>query len=148
MGLGLVGSVGSGKTRAAYFLLERMLEEDHTVWATNATAFARFCIDQFSENRDRRPAALRSLESIYHTDIWLLDDLGKQRMTERGEVELYTALEYRTSRKRPTIWTSDLKGDSLAARFSQERGEAIMRRLINFSDIIEVWESTTQIQRH
>ncbi|PWU06128.1 MAG: hypothetical protein C5B47_07985 [Verrucomicrobia bacterium] len=137
-GLGLVGIAGIGKTRAAYWLLKRMVALDQSVLATNATTFAKLCIDQFSDDKESKWAAVRTLEAIRRIDLWLLDDLGKQRMTERGEVELHAILEHRTAYKRPIIWTSNSTSEVLRAKFSEERTEPIMRRLTDFTDIISV----------
>lgn len=139
-GLGLIGSVGTGKTRAAYFLLKRMVMSGYVVQATIATTFAKLCVDQFSNDRKCRTSADKAIECIYQADIWLLDDLGKLRLTERCEIEFFAVLEHRISRKLPTIWTSNTAGDTLGAKFSEEGGEAIMRRLIQFNDIVTVWE--------
>ncbi len=139
-GLGLVGLSGRGKTRAAYMLLKQMVSDGRKVGATNAANFSKLCVDQFADEREYRVAAEREIQSVYHADVWLLDDLGQQRTTERVESEIYALLEYRATRKLPTIWTSNLKGEALKATFSKKRVEAIMRRLIQSNDIATVWE--------
>lgn len=138
-GLGLVGVAGTGKTRAAYMLLKRMVAEGRRVEAINATEFSRFCVDQFADDRRLRRVAERRLRFVYQADVWLLDDLGKQRMTERAEVELYSALEYRSSWTLPIVWTANARSDLLFRMFSEDRAEPIMRRLTEFNHIVDVW---------
>ncbi len=139
-GLGLVGSSGMGKTRIAYWLLRQMLTSGHSIQATNATTFARLCVDQFADDRIHRSSAVTTIYSYYSVDVWLLDDLGQHRMTDRVEAELYAVLERRTTQRLPTIWTSNAMGEDLAAMFSDKRSEAIMRRLTDFNDIVTVWQ--------
>lgn len=140
-GLGLVGIAGTGKTRAAYLLIQRMLTLGYTAQATNSTSFAKLCVEQFTDDKSRRASAEKAMKSIYRADIWLLDDLGKQRMTERTETELYAVLEHRSSQKLPTIWTANAESDALRRMFSDEHREPIMRRLIDFTTIVAVWEN-------
>lgn len=146
-GLGLVGMAGKGKTRAAYHICHRMLVAGKRVAATSAPMFARLCVDQFSDDKKRRAEAEAQIKSIYKADIWFLDDLGKQRMTDRGEMELYAVLEHRTASLLPTIWTANAKSAVLLQMFSEDRGEPIMRRLIDFSRIVAVWRDTPEHQQ-
>jgi DNA replication protein DnaC len=143
-GLGLVGLAGKGKTRTAYHILRRMLEQGKSVVATSAPSFARLCVDQFADDRQRRAEAESTLKQIHKADVWFLDDLGKQRMTDRGEMELYAVLEHRTASMLPTIWTANAKSAVLLEMFSQDRGEPIMRRLIDFSRIVAIWRDTPE----
>jgi hypothetical protein len=145
-GLGLVGMAGKGKTRAAYHICYRMLMEGKRVIATSAPTFARLCIDQFSDNKTRKAEAESTISKIYKADVWFLDDLGKQRMTDRGEMELYAVLEHRTASLLPTLWTANAKSAVLLQMFSEDRGEPIMRRLIDFSRIVAVWRDTPEHQ--
>ncbi len=139
-GLGLVGIAGKGKTRAAYLLCQRMIEEGFSVHAVTATGLAKACVDQFSDDKEIKSAAEKEISKAYKARVWFLDDLGKQRMTERGEMELYAVLEHRTSQLLPTIWTANAKSTTLQAMFSPDRGEAIMRRIIEFSEIVAAWK--------
>jgi DNA replication protein DnaC len=68
--------------------------------------------------------------------ILLIDDIGKGKMTDRAEMELFDLLETRTSHKLPTIWTANAKGDDLLRMMSEDRGEPIIRRLSEFSEIV------------
>jgi hypothetical protein len=145
-GLGLVGLAGKGKTRAAYHICRRMIGQGRRVIATTAPAFARLCVDQFSDDKARRAEAQEQIKRIYKADLWFLDDLGKQRMTDRGEMELYAVLEHRTASLLPTLWTANAKSAVLLQMFSEDRGEPIMRRLIDFSRICAVWKETPEQQ--
>ena len=68
----------------------------------------------------------------------MIDDLGKGKMTDRAEAELYDLLEFRSSHKLPIIWTSNSDARGLLSMFSADRGDAIIRRLAEFSNIIKL----------
>ena len=135
-GIGMVGESGAGKSRLAVVLLKRMAQEEgrYCIFAP-ATEFANACADQFSDDKYVALRASVKLSEVRNTPILLLDDLGKNRMTDRSESSLYELLEYRTSRMLPTHWTSNSNAKQLRTMFSSDRADAIMRRLIEFSDI-------------
>lgn len=137
-GLGLIGPAGQCKTRASYTLLRRMHDAGLSCDAVTATAFARLCIHQFSEDKNQSTRSARKLSSLRDCDVLLIDDLGKSKMTERCEVEFFDLLEHRTSHLHPTIWTANARGDELLALMSPDRGEPILRRLAEFSEIVTV----------
>ena len=138
-GIGFIGKSGKGKTRAAVMLLKRMHEEDHNVFFISATDLALNSANQFADNPATKQIAKAILSQCKSADLLMLDDLGKNRMTDRAESELYDLLEYRTSRRLPTIWTSNSDGKQLREMFSADRGEAIIRRLgSEFSTIVKL----------
>ena len=140
-GIGFVGIAGKGKTRAAFLLCQRMIEEGKSVHAVTATRFAKACAEQFSDNKAEKAASEKEIQMAYKAKVWFLDDLGKQRMTERGEMELYAILEHRTANLLPTVWTANAKSATLQSMFTPDRGEAIMRRIVEFSQIVAVWKA-------
>jgi hypothetical protein len=138
-GIGFIGKSGKGKTRAAVMLLKRMHHEDHNVFFISATDLALNSANQFADNPATKQIAKAILAQCKSADLLLLDDIGKGRMTDRAESELYDLLEYRTSRRLPTIWTSNSDGKQLREMFSADRGEAIIRRLASeFSTIVKL----------
>lgn len=138
MGIGFIGNSGKGKTRAAVLLLERLHDEGKTVFFISATDLALNSANQFADNPATKQIATSILTLCRSSEVLLLDDLGKGRMTDRAESELYDLLEYRTSRRRPTIWTSNSDAEGLHRMFSQDRATAIIRRLKEFSQIVRV----------
>lgn len=139
-GLGLVGISGIGKTRAAYLILKRMSELGYKVQALNAIHFSKLCFDKFIDNREIRLSVEKQLTACYEADVLLLDDLGRERMSEYCEVEFYTILEYRTSHMIPTLWTTNASSETLRGIFSENQSESLMRRLTQFSNIVAIWE--------
>jgi DNA replication protein DnaC len=137
MGIGLIGLSGRCKTRSAVLLLERMHDDGHTTFYISATDLALNSANQFADNPATKSIAVSILTMCRSAEVLLLDDLGKGRMTDRAESELYDLLEYRTSRRLPTIWTSNSDAEGLHGMFSQDRATAILRRLKEFSHIVK-----------
>jgi len=135
-GLGFVGKPGLGKTRTAMLILKKHHKSGVQCEAISATMFSLTVVDQFSDDAEKRDWARDRLSKVTETGLLLFDDLGKGKMTERAEMELYGMLEYRTSYMLPTIWTANSDSARLLSSMSKERGEAILRRLVEFSEIV------------
>ena len=136
VGIGLVGPAGCGKTRAAWMLLKRLHFSGVRVYGITATAFAKACADQWHDNAQAQAMAEDTLTRCRRTKILLLDDLGKQKMTERSELELFDLLEHRSSHDLPVIWTANAAKGDLRKMLSSDRGEPILRRISEFTNII------------
>ncbi|MEO6846766.1 MAG: ATP-binding protein [Chthoniobacterales bacterium] len=135
-GIGFVGSAGIGKTRAAFLLLKKSFDTGVPCQYINAVIFNELVVQMFSDSKERRHRALDTLHAIRTSRVLLFDDLGKGKLTERAETELYSLLEHRTSRQLPTHWTANSNGEELLSRMSPDRGEPILRRLAEFSRIV------------
>lgn len=136
LGLGFVGPAGVGKTRCGYIALRRAFMSGMHCYAVSSTRLAALAREQFEQ--DSKLVAKAILRRCCSSRVLLLDDLGKGVATERAEETLWQLLEYRTSHGLPTIWTTNAGADALTATFSADRGPAIVRRLVEFSKIIEV----------
>jgi DNA replication protein DnaC len=137
-GLGFVGPAGTGKTRAAWMLLKRLHFAGMRVFGLTATGFAKACADQWHDDPLAKALAEDTLERCRRTKVLLLDDLGKAKMTERAELELFDLLEHRTSHERPIIWTANAEKGALKQMLSSDRGEPILRRLSEFTKVVKV----------
>jgi DNA replication protein DnaC len=76
------------------------------------------------------------LQRLYSAPVVFLDDVGKCRLTERGEAELFGLVENRTANGKPIIATTNFVGDSLANTMRGETGQPLVRRLREFCDCI------------
>ena len=135
-GLILVGPAGKGKSRAAWMLIKRLMLAGKRCYGVTATQLAKAASEQWHSRAEERNIAEYVLKECKSASTLLLDDLGKQKFTERAELELFDILEYRTSHKKPTIATSNADGKSFRQMLSEDRGEPILRRLQQFSTTI------------
>lgn len=131
------GPPGTGKTRAAWHILKRMVEAGKSCYGLTSTQFAKFAADQWHSNAEDKGIACEAMERCRRTSVLLIDDLGKQKMTDRSELELYDVLEWRTTNLKPTIITTNATGEQLKKMLSEDRRNAILRRIRDFSQFIK-----------
>ena len=133
-GLILLGETGLGKSRVAWTLLKRVLIEDKPrsfEWFDSISFGHKLAKHYHEENAESW------LELIAEKEILFFDDLGKLKLTERAEVELFGLIEKRCANELPVMVTTNDTGDSLAARMSDNRGPAMIRRLREFCEPIQ-----------
>jgi len=127
-----VGDAGLCKTRCAFELLRRQHFAGVRVYAISSRRFAWAASRQFDNDHAERAKAREIIARCRGAKILLLDDLGKERLTDTVEGELYDLLEHRTSKRLPIVWTGNSDGEALGNMLSQDRREAILRRLAQF----------------
>ncbi len=134
-GLGLIGKTGRGKTRCMFMALRKSFDLDLTVASISHTKLSRIAMDAFSGDKEERADARDVLRSLHSAAVVLLDDLGKPPSTERADSELEELIEERTSQGKPILWTANGSGEWLIKRFGTDRGEPLVRRLAEFSEV-------------
>jgi len=142
-GLGMAGETGTGKTSAGARVLARKCKEGKVICFLHATELAELAAsaNQY-EDEMQRARAKKRLNHAKRADITLLDDLGKGKLTERGESTLFEILEYRYSNQLPVFWTANSTAEEMLTKFSKDRGLAIIRRLQATSDIISQYKQS------
>ena len=136
-GLGMVGETGLGKTSAQVRLQAKQSKKGKSICFLEATELAELAsaANQYNDESKKKQAEQR-LHKAKTSDITLLDDLGKGKLTERGESSLYELLNYRYSHQLPMFWTSNSTAEEMLKSFSDDRGMAIIRRLTATSVVI------------
>ena len=125
-GLLLHGETGKGKTRCAWLRLEKLfVDERRHIIAFDSVSFSHAITKHFGPDGDSE----RWLDRVNGTQVVFLDDLGKCRLTERGEAELFGIIEYRMAHCRPIIATTNFVGATLACGLRPDVGSALVRRL-------------------
>jgi len=95
IGIGIVGSAGTCKTRAAYVLLRRYLDAGRRIYAITGPEIAKAAAEQFrakpnreefslSQPKDTGAAARHTLDACRTADVLLVDDIEKAS----GKVEI------------------------------------------------------------
>jgi DNA replication protein DnaC len=130
-GLVLHGATGRGKTRLAYLLVKRLVLEGRTVSAFDPLSFAHRVGETFGEYQGER--FIREQQKV---DVLMLDDLGKAKLTERAEAELFGLVEHRIAHFKPLIVTTNFVGDKLSDKLSEDRATPLVRRLREFNECV------------
>ena len=82
---------------------------------------------------DRQHA--RMLEGLIELPFLIIDDFGKERLTQRMASDLFAIIDERSTAKRPTIISTNYNGTTLLERFDSrdvETGKALIRRLKDY----------------
>ena len=127
-GLLIHGTTRKGKTRTAWYIANRLWNEDKFknkyLFLTMFELEARLVASWGKESWDK------TMLHMTHIPFLFLDDLGKEKMTDRMASCLFALVDQRTMHKRPTIITTNLTGDTLLERFhDKETGTAFLARL-------------------
>ena len=134
MGILLTGDTGTGKTRVAWLMLRRILVQsarDYTFEWFDAIGFGHE-ISRHYRDED----AEDWFEKLASSDLVFFDDLGKLKLTERAETELFGLIERRCAARLPIVATTNDTGDTLGSRLTDNRGPALIRRLREFCNVI------------
>jgi hypothetical protein len=128
-GLIAYGRTGRCKSRFVFKLLER------EYFAGRRVAFFRH--SDFRETVSRlsyesAAGLFKYIQPFRLADILLIDDLGKARITEASEEAIEGLIDERTRNGRPILITTNEGEESLGARLSQDRGEPMLRRILDF----------------
>jgi DNA replication protein DnaC len=146
---GLIGQSGRCKTRVISQVMKRMIWSGQYCRWVNATEFQRLVQGQwsnesvggsscFSSSSTTGEKARSSLETFRTCGVLVFDDLGKGRLTDTVAGSLYDLIEERTAQGRVTLWTSNASLDDLLQMLPTDSGGPIVRRLMEFSTIIQL----------
>lgn len=130
MGLIIHGTTGTCKTRSVWMLLKHLSFEYNTdFFFVNSTDLATKISSQYA-----RIEHSKEYNNFIHTckiaTVLCIDDIGKEKFTERVSSELFSLIDFRSCHKLPVIYTSNYVGGELLAKFpSKEIGEPILRRI-------------------
>jgi len=129
-GIALVGPSDGGKSMLIHEVARRAFVSGWDVFCTLSTEFADCCADL-----DRRKAYRERCENAA---ILLMDDVGKAKLTERVETDLYHVLEIRERYERPILWTANSKGSDLRQNMTEDRADPIINRLRRSAEVFTV----------
>ena len=116
MGLYISGANGLGKTHLAYGIARGVAEQEHTVICKTA-------VDIMMDFRSVMDGELNDTEyEIMRTyvdcDLLIIDDLGKQQITDWSLAQLFGIIDARYRRRRPVIVTTNYPDTRLVARLA------------------------------
>lgn len=115
-GMGIIGATGRCKTRLMFLYLRRRHMGGEQIRYINAVKFADELADAYGTGSHDAERWMRDIE---RSPLLFIDDLGKEKLTERVEVFYYRCAEYRYSEKLPIFFTSNLTGKELQKRWDE-----------------------------
>lgn len=125
-GLLVHGPTGSGKTRATWMLIQRLIAEGRFLMWYDCVDFGHAVARYFSD-KDLDPQWW--IGQLAKAPVLFFDDLGKAKLTDRVESEFFGIIEKRIANCVPTLITTNLNSKALAHMLSPDRGPAMIRRL-------------------
>jgi len=135
-GLLLHGTTGIGKTRAIWEIIRKQWVESAKRDRQLAYQFLtmRKIEGMIEKGFDDRQHA-KMLEGLIDLPFLIIDDFGKERLTQRMASDLFAIIDERSTARKPTIISTNYNGTSLLERFDSrdvETGRAMIRRLKDY----------------
>lgn len=128
-GLVCFGKSGTGKTRSVWMLVQKLMVQGIQVECITSAAFAR----QLASAWDHEGGYEKLTRRLLKAQVLFLDDLGKEKLTERVEAELFALVDERSSWQRPMLITSNFTTTTLKPRFRDpDLADPLIRRLKEF----------------
>lgn len=135
-GLLLHGTTGIGKTRAIWEIIRRQwiesVKRDRQLPYQFLTM--RKIEGMIEKGFDDRQHA-KMLEGLIELPFLIIDDFGKERLTQRMASDLFAVVDERSTARRATIISTNYNGTTLLERFDGrdvETGKALIRRLKDY----------------
>ncbi len=129
----LHGTTRLGKTRAAWEVTRRHWKQNYKRQVTmTMRGFERMIEEGFQRNDHSK-----RLDDLISVPFLYVDDLGKERTTQRVACDLFAVIDERTINHRPTLITTNFTSSGLLGRFDdQELGMALVGRFRDYFDCI------------
>lgn len=125
------GTTRTGKSRAAWYICKRL----HPF--PKVTHLSMRELEFHLAEGYKSGTWHRIVESWCRAPFLFIDDLGKEKTTEKIGSILFQIVDERTANKLPTIITTNHNGSALEARFTEpETGAAFVARLREFFDTV------------
>ena len=127
----LHGTTRLGKTRAAWEVFRRYWKTYYRQQKYVTMRNFELNIEQGFENYDHS----KRVQSLINVPLLFIDDLGKEKTTQRVACDLFAVIDERTINHRPTIITTNFNSAGLLDRFDdKELGQALIGRFADYFD--------------
>ena len=135
-GLLLHGTTGIGKTRGIWAILCRLwAEEALKDKQLNFQFLTMRKLETTIESGFKDQKHGTALDQLINLPFLILDDFGKERLTQRMASDLFAIIDERSTARRATIISTNFNGSTLLERFDprdKETGVALIRRLKDY----------------
>lgn len=130
------GESRSGKSVTAWQCCKSWINKGGAVTVLKDVEFNRLIEKSYRDSHFNHDDLIRSFLS---DSLLFIDDLGKAKVTERVEADLFNIIDHRTEYELPTLITSQFVGETFQRRLeTPETAVAIDRRIREFFEIIHL----------
>ncbi len=130
-GLLISGPVGTGKTHLAACIANDFL--DRLKWVTFGGVIDLLGRIARSYSEAAQEEEWQILDELYSVPLLVLDDLGKEKVSEWVEQTLYRVVDSRYRENRPLVVTTNFTMETLEGRYP-EVGPALVSRLVEMCE--------------
>lgn len=117
----LRGPTGLGKTYLSACIAQKVAEKGFSVcYDTAVSALEAFEKQKFSRIPEEAENAALRVEWMLSCDLMILDDLGTEMVTPAGVSALYTLINTRLSRGKPTVINTNCSDEELQRRYTPQ----------------------------
>ena len=133
-GIGFLGKSHTGKSRVITELGRILYIRGVEIYPTSGIEFQEKVVGQV-QKKDEFEAYMNRVKNC---KVLLMDDADKVNFTPAVEAAYYGFLEHRRRFQRPMLVTVNTNGKRLAEAATENRGEAIVNRLRDLCEIIQL----------
>lgn len=149
-GLLMHGTTGVGKTRGIWKIVNNMwVESAKKDRQLNYMFLTMRKLEGLIEKSFDDRQHSKMIDGLIETELLVLDDFGKERLTQRMASDLFSIIDERSTGRRATMISTNFNGSSLLERFDnrdKETGVAMIRRFKDFYKIVGIGvDKVTQI---
>ena len=126
-GLIITGDSGVGKTRLAASISNELIEKNKLVLMGRLTSLLDMIKETFKDNSRSENELIELFSNI---DMFVIDDLGTEKISCWALDKLYTIIENRNENKIPIIITTRFDKESLLHRFYQSNDKELSKAII------------------
>lgn len=119
------GTVGTGKSFLSGCIAKELIERGHSVlYFSSAQLFDILSINSYDYKKKEELYNL--LDDLYNCDLLIIDDLGTETLRANVTSQLFSCLNERHIRKKPTIISTNLSLEETRNRYSDRIFSRIM----------------------
>ena len=123
IGMLLFGNPGVGKTYGVTCIANALMEQLNSVICVSINGLLRQFKDTYNSQNNANENSL--LNAIKNSDLFIIDDLGTEQLTEWSNCMLYEIIDTRYRSDKPLIITTNLSGEDFKKRYHKRINDRI-----------------------